>query len=1005
MDNARTAFSFHFTWNFCQLMSKSDFPFSIAFATLCLMVNCVFAQRDLRDIPPADPKLEQASFRVADGLEVNLWAADPLLAKPTQISFDNRGRLWVSSSETYPQLNVNQDPSDRIVVLEDSDSDGVADKSSVFYDQLLIPGGVLPDGLGGAYVAHAEQLIYLADRDHDGKADDKQVLLSGFGTEDTHHTLHRLRWGPGGLMYMLQGYYIGTHVETLYGPRRLNGGGLWSYDTRTRRLEIYSRGLTNPWGVTFDRWGQTFQTDGAGGEGINYSFPDSVFRSSPHENRILRGLNPGRPKLCGIEIISGSHFPESLRGSMLANDFRANNIDRYLVEEKGSAYTSTLQEDILQSTHVSFRPIDIVMGPDGAIYIADWYSPIIQHGEVDFRDERRDQVHGRIWRITAKDRPLSKPVDYQNSSNQELLELLKSDEDWIRLNAKQALKTRDQHQVTQAINQWVANLDRSHPEYEHHRLEALWAYQTVSTVRSRQLVHEVMQSPDHRARAAAIRVLYHWRDSPTIFEDAVSDPHPRVRREAVTTLGQIRSAEAARIALKVLDHPMDEYLDFALWRTCRLLAPYWLPAFKKNELTFDGNAEHLAFALKAIEQPDALAPLVEMIRDGKNADPSIVSLIGKIGTSSDLDVLLQIAKRKKDALLLPASLALLEAAADRKVFPNDGSALLSACKNLLSSDDDTAIATACRLVGLWRVEELAGELAARLVNPDIKIRVAAAESLADLGSDQILSRIAGDVREKTATRISAAVALVRLDPSQGAKMAADLLVGNLTELQAEQLMGAILVKKGAAEELSSELAKRKVPQSTAIYAIRLVETFGDNNPKLKATLATAGNVKSGPQVVDQVKMESLISMLKAADAERGQKIYNREKLTCKKCHIVHGVGGKIGPDLSSIGASAPVDYLIESLLEPSRKIKEGYRMSMIATEEGDVYSGAVLREDENVVVVQNSVGKQTRVPKSAIVSRRTSPVSMMPSGLTASLREDEFLDLIAYLASLGKTKN
>ncbi len=151
--------------------------FFISLALGCLGLPTL-AQRNLRDIPPPDPEVEKASFKVADGFEVNLWAADPLLAKPAQISFDRQGRLWVASSETYPQLNVNQDPSDRILILEDTDGDGAADKSSVYYDQLIIPGGVLPDGNGGAYVAHGEELLHLHVRNGDGRADYREVLLS-----------------------------------------------------------------------------------------------------------------------------------------------------------------------------------------------------------------------------------------------------------------------------------------------------------------------------------------------------------------------------------------------------------------------------------------------------------------------------------------------------------------------------------------------------------------------------------------------------------------------------------------------------------------------------------------------------------------------------------------------------------------------------------------------------------------------------------------------------------
>lgn len=962
------------------------------------------AQRNLQDIPPPDPEIESASFQVADGFEVNLWASDPLIAKPTQISFDHEGRLWVASSETYPQLNVNQEPSDRILILEDRNGDGVAEKSSVYYDKLIIPGGVLPDGTGGAYVAHGEEFIHLEDTNGDGKADKKTVLLSGFGSEDTHHTLHRLRWGPGGLIYMLQGYYIGTHVETLYGPRRLNGGGLWSYDTRTRRLEIYSRGLVNPWGMTFDRWGQTFQTDGAGGEGINYSFPDAVFMASPHEHRTLRGLNPGRPKSCGIEVVSGSHFPAEWKGSLLTNDFRAHNIDRYVVAPKDSAYTSTLQADLLGSSHVSFRPIDLVMGPDGAVYVADWYSPIIQHGEVDFRDKRRDQVHGRIWRITAKGRPLVKPVDCRKASIGNLLDHLKHDADWVRLNARQELKIRDEKRVSAALESWVAKLDRAHPDFEHHRLEALWAYQTITTARSHKLLEEVMQSPDHRARAAALRVLYHWRAHPGSLARLVADPHPQVRREAVSTLGQLNSAEAFVVALGVLDHPIDKYLDFALWRTCRLLEPYWFPAFQSGTLALGENAAHIGFALKAIEKPEALATLVATLNQAsEEADPALVRLIGKIGTPADLDAVLRIATSKDHPLASDAALALVEAAEDRRAFPANENDREAACKLLLAHQDPETLTAVYGLIGEWQIKSLAPELKERLAKSSTRYAPSLARGLATLGRRDFLAAISGNRQGGLPGRVSAAAALYRVDPASGARLIADLFAQPLPNAAVEELMNAVLSKAERGIALAGVLSGRKLSKGPAIHATRLIEISGKAHPELLAAFLAGGSLRPVDQDLDPKALQALLAKIKDGDSARGRKIYHREALACTVCHVVEGKGGVIGPDLSSIGTSAPADYLVESLLAPSKKIKEGYRMSLLTFKDGDVISGAIVRENQNVLVVRSAFGKESRVPRADVKSRETIAVSMMPGGLTAHLREDEFVDLLAYLASLGKT--
>ncbi|MFP6616343.1 MAG: PVC-type heme-binding CxxCH protein, partial [Candidatus Hydrogenedentota bacterium] len=398
----------------------------------------VLAQDTLLKVPTPDVTKELASFQVADGFEVSLFASNPMIANPINMHWDDQGRLWIVGSAVYPHIIPGQATSDTITVIEDTDGDGVADKSSVFADNLFIPTGVAY-GDGGVYVANSTEILHLKDTDGDLRADQTRVVLSGFGTEDTHHIVHALRWGYDGNLYFNQSIYIHTHIETPHGPRHLNAGGVWKYRTDTMELEVFTRGLVNSWGHHFDTWGQSFQTDGAGGEGINYVFPGAAFTTAKNMPRVLRGLNPGSPKHSGLEIISGRHFPEDWRGTMVTNDFRGHRVVRFKVEEEQSGYNSVEQPEILTSTHVAFRPVDVKMGPDGALYIADWYNPIIQHGEVDFRDPRRDHEHGRIWRVTKKDSPLLKHPPIAEASIDDLMGLLRKPEQWNRIHAKREL--------------------------------------------------------------------------------------------------------------------------------------------------------------------------------------------------------------------------------------------------------------------------------------------------------------------------------------------------------------------------------------------------------------------------------------------------------------------------------------------------------------------------------------------------------------------------------------
>ncbi len=535
------------------------------------------------DVPVAEPVLEskfaefeeqpQPEFMIDPDWEIELWAQNPLLNKPIHMNFDTDGRLWIASSEAYPMIEVGQSAPDRIVVLEDSTGDGRADKSTVFADGLLIPTGVAP-GDGGVYVAQSTDLLFLQDRDGDGRADTKSRVLTGFGTEDTHHNLHTLRWGPDGRLYMNQSVYTRSDLETPYDIVRLKAGGGIRLDTQSLKADIFFRGLWNSWGHQFDAYGQSFLSDGAGFDGLAYAFPGASFNPVPRSEHTLGLISPGRwPKFASLEIIQGENFPPEWQGSLVTCDFRANRVTRFSLAEQDAGYVTQQEDDVVRSSAATFRPIDVKQGPDGALYIADWSNPIINHGEVDFRDPRRDRWHGRIWRLTWKGASPKPRLKLTNKTISELFALLASEDRYDRDQARRSLTERKDETLL-ALESWLASDPvRGSTDLQ---LEGLWLCQTHNHV-EQPLLEKLLSAENHRARAAATRVLSFWLDRiPNHLEllrECINDVHPRVRLEAVRALSFLAGDEAVEIALGVLEHEMDDYLQYTLDETMRVLQP------------------------------------------------------------------------------------------------------------------------------------------------------------------------------------------------------------------------------------------------------------------------------------------------------------------------------------------------------------------------------------------------------------------------------------------------
>ena len=552
------------------------------------------------------------TMTIAKGFQINLFASEkqfPELSKPVQMSFDAKGRLWVAAWPSYPHWKPKEEMNDKLLIYEDTDGDGKADKQTLFADKLHNPTGFEFWG-GGVIVAMAPDLLFLKDTDGDDRADVRVRLLSGLDTADTHHTSNSFFLDPGGALYFQEGTFHHTQVETPWGPpQRSANAAVFRYEPRAQKFEVYvPYGFANPHGHVFDRWGQDFVFDGTGANpyhGALFSGHLDFPQKHPRPPQVYQQRT--RP-LPGVEILASRHFPEANQGNLLVgNVIGLQGIIQYKFHDKDSSFSATEVEPIVTSTDPNFRPADFEMGPDGAIYFTDWQNPIIGHMQHNLRDPSRDRVHGRIYRITYEGRPLLKPVKIAGEPIEALLNVLKEPEDRARYRARIELSGRETRQVIAAAGKWLAALDKNDPEYEHHVTEILWLHQAHNVVDA-DLLQRVLRSPDFHARAAATRVLCYWRDrvpgALDLLKVQAADAYPRVRLEAVRAASFFNEPEALEVALISTEHPTDEYLEFVRGETLRALEPSLKKAVAEGrpiKFTSDAGARYFLRNVKTDE--------------------------------------------------------------------------------------------------------------------------------------------------------------------------------------------------------------------------------------------------------------------------------------------------------------------------------------------------------------------------------------------------------------------
>ncbi|MDF1698746.1 MAG: c-type cytochrome [Saprospiraceae bacterium] len=566
-------------------------------------------------------------FQTAPGYKIELFASEqefPDLANPCQMSFDNQGRLWVACMPTYPHYKPGDSkPNDKLLILEDTDKDGKADKQTIFADGLHIPVGFefAPEGV---YISQGTNLKLLTDTDGDDKADKEEIILSGFDDHDTHHVISAFCSDPSGAIYMGEGVFLHSNIETSHGPVRSTNGGFFRYDPTLKRLERTSQvSIPNPWGIAFDEWGQNFFAETSGPD-VLWMMPGSMlpmYGVANHKSRNLIEKEHRVRPTSGLEFMHSRHFPDDVQGSILINNtigFLGTKM--HSMKDDGTGYKSAHLEDIVTCTDPNFRPVDMEIAPDGSLYLLDWHNVLIGHMQHNARDPLRDHVHGRVYRVTYPSRPLLTPAQVKDATIAQLLNNLKLPEYRTRYRSRRELRGRKSDEVISGVKNWISSLDSEETKYAHHLLEGLWVQWGINRLDTA-LIDQLFANDDYRVRSAVIKVIRHSDLSEQykhkMYKNAVQDNHGRVRMEAFIAATWLNTTFALDILQWVNKLPMDDWMKDAYVSAINNVSKTIVQASEVSESTDLKGANKIAYLQgKEIYSRDAYCGTCHQV-DGK----------------------------------------------------------------------------------------------------------------------------------------------------------------------------------------------------------------------------------------------------------------------------------------------------------------------------------------------------------------------------------------------------
>jgi putative membrane-bound dehydrogenase-like protein len=946
-----------------------------------------------QDAAPNAPQTAAAAVKamtVPPGFTVEVVAAEPEIVNPVAMTFDERGRAWITESLEYPRRQAGPGR-DRIKVLEDTDGDGRADRFTVFADGLNIPSGIAV-GHGGVWVANSPDILFLQDRDGDGKADFREVVATGFGRFDTHELPNSLTWGPDGWLYGWNGVFNPAKVVSKNGKTYSFTCAIFRIHPTTRVFEIWCEGTSNPWGIAIDPEGSFFASACVidhlwhlvetgyyirqGGPYPPYTWPIESIVDHTHQ----------KAAYCGIHYFDSAAYPPEYRGRLYMGNIHGNAINVDVLNRNGSTYKAEPRADFLRANDAWFMPVVQKTGPDGSLYILDWYDRYHCYQDANRDPAGIDRLKGRLYRVRYKETPRRVGFDLAKASDDELIGLLGSANVYDRDIAQRLLTERSSPSIRARLETLVLDEAVSRSA----RMHGLWS--RVGGGPLDPAFHiKLLNHYDASFRAWGVRAAGNQGKLTTEIRDRIvklaNDRWPDVRLQVATAARKIEGLGPLPVLLEVQQASYrDPLIPWVVWQNL-------LPSIEERQAEL---AQRLLDSRGKAPFGLLIPRIVERLLDSRHVDTAVIAklLFASPDPTDSLEMVLQrfrdhsLPRPLEDALRAELK-TVLKSMNGRT---NEIAKFLTLAKVYCGDQEGLKYAIA------WARSTVAEDGQDREHNEELRLKAIQAILYRQVqGSVRTLIAgvLAEDEKSSSAEfRGKVIEALTKVDDPDVAPAVLNAYSSLPAELKA-RAVNLLTHRPAWTKALLDAIATKQLP--TSVLNVTQIRKLLQSRDRRIAEQVKAvwGKIRDGRDPKrERVSIEVRALLRKSqGDPMAGQAVF---KKTCALCHKIYGEGQDVGPELTSNGRN-DFDQLISNVFDPSLVIGPGYQATTLATTEGRILTGLLVEDGEERVLLKLQGGQVETIGRSQIEEMKTSELSLMPDAFETQLSAQEIVDLCAFL--------